>query len=124
MQPQEELIQFLAEELQFSEQMAALLVNRDIMTAEAARSFLYDGMEQLSSPWQLSGVRAAVERIIMAMKAQEQIVIYGDYDVDGICSVVLLVETFARLGYRADYYVPNRFSEGYEIGRASCRERV
>ncbi len=57
------------------------------------------------------GMKQALERIDKAMAAGEKIVVYGDYDADGVCSIVNLMECFERMGYLVDYYVPNRFSE-------------
>ncbi|MDO4540074.1 MAG: single-stranded-DNA-specific exonuclease RecJ [Syntrophomonadaceae bacterium] len=122
LEPDEASAQLLSAELNLSLELSRLLINRGITTVNAARSFLYDGLESLSSPWLLSGVHEAVERVADAVKRREKIVIYGDYDVDGICSIVLMVECFARLGARADYYVPNRFGEGYGLNAEAVRK--
>lgn len=121
-EPDTALYRGLMKELDISEPLARLLVNREITSAEEARAFFDDGLEQLTSPWLLSGIEKAVQRIEEAVKRGERIIIYGDYDVDGVCSVALMMECFARLGVRADYYVPNRFSEGYGLNAAAVRK--
>ncbi|MEQ8201782.1 MAG: single-stranded-DNA-specific exonuclease RecJ, partial [Syntrophomonadaceae bacterium] len=67
------------------------------------------------------GMAAAVARIESAVRRQEKVVIYGDYDVDGICSIVILVECLQQLGCAVDYYVPNRFTEGYGLNSDAVR---
>ncbi|NLO20552.1 MAG: single-stranded-DNA-specific exonuclease RecJ [Syntrophomonadaceae bacterium] len=111
----EDKAQQLQQELNISPLVARLLVQRGIDTTIRARSFLYGKLKDLSSPYCLGGMQAAVARIKQAIEGEEKIVIYGDYDVDGICSIVLLKDCFDRLGYPVDYYVPGRFSEGYGL---------
>jgi single-stranded-DNA-specific exonuclease len=111
----EDKAQQLQEELNISPLVARLLVQRGIDTTERAHNFLYGELKDLSSPYSLGGMQAAVARINQAIEHEEKIVIYGDYDVDGICSIVLLKDCFDQLGYPVDYYVPGRFSEGYGL---------
>ncbi len=105
----------LQNELNISPIVARLLVQRGIDTYPRAQGFLFGEVADLSDPFLLGGIQAAVERINQAIKEREKIIIYGDYDVDGICSVVLLKSCFDRLGYPVDYYVPGRFTEGYGL---------
>lgn len=111
----------LSRQLDISSVLAALLYQRGIGSVEEARLFLFGGLKDLSDPFCLTGMTAAVERIRLALRNQEKIVIYGDYDVDGICSVVLLKECLTLLHGQVDYYVPNRFSEGYGINEQAIR---
>jgi single-stranded-DNA-specific exonuclease len=107
----------ISRQLQISTLTARLLVQRGIRGAEEARSFLYAGIEKLTEPGLMRGMAAAVVRITKAIASQEKVIIYGDYDVDGICSIVILRECLELLGGRVDYYVPNRFHEGYGLNK-------
>ncbi len=72
-------------------------------------------------PYMLRGMGKAVERILIAVKKKEKIHIYGDYDVDGISSVSILLICFLKLGIRADYYIPQRIEEGYGINNEALK---
>jgi single-stranded-DNA-specific exonuclease len=84
---------------------------------DEARDFLNAGLDCLTDPMLIRGMAAAVDRIRRAIENQEKVVIYGDYDVDGVCSIVLLKECLNRLGCKVDYYVPDRFGEGYGLNK-------
>ncbi len=105
----------LQQELDISPVVAKLMVQRGIDTSLLARDFLYGQLQDLSDPFSLGGMQPAIARILQAMQKGERIVIYGDYDVDGICSIVLLKDCFEQLAYPVDYYVPGRFNEGYGL---------
>ncbi len=105
----------LQKELNISAITAGLLHNRGINSKIKAEKFLYGTLQELTDPLFMPGMQQAVERIIVAIRMQQKIIIYGDYDVDGICSIVILKECIEMLGGRADYYVPDRFEEGYGI---------
>lgn len=109
------IAQQLQEQLRISSLTAGLLVQRGIDTVDTAQRFLHGTLDELSSPFGLGGMEQAVRRIEKAMQQQEKVVVYGDYDADGICSVVLLKSCFDILGYPVDYYVPGRFEEGYGL---------
>jgi single-stranded-DNA-specific exonuclease len=105
----------LKEELNISAITAGLLHNRGINSKAKAEKFLYGTLQDLTDPLFIPGMQQAVERISLAIRGQQKIIIYGDYDVDGICSIVILKECIEMLGGKADYYVPDRFEEGYGI---------
>ncbi|MCD6454870.1 MAG: single-stranded-DNA-specific exonuclease RecJ [Candidatus Aminicenantes bacterium] len=90
-----------------------LLFNRGINTEAEARLFLYGDFEDLSSPFLFQDMEKAVDRIATAIKEGEKILIFGDYDVDGITSTALLVRGLESLGGRVSYIIPNRISHGY-----------
>ncbi|MDD3365001.1 MAG: DHH family phosphoesterase, partial [Syntrophomonas sp.] len=94
-----------------------LLVQRGMLGADEARNFLDAGLDHLTDPMAMRGMEGAVDRIRRAIASQEKVVIYGDYDVDGVCSIVLLKDCLNNLGCQADYYVPDRFSEGYGLNK-------
>ncbi|MCX5780514.1 MAG: single-stranded-DNA-specific exonuclease RecJ, partial [Firmicutes bacterium] len=109
----------ISQQLQISCLTAGLMVQRGIKGVEEARSFLYADPASLTEPGLMQDMAAAVERIISAIAAQEKVIIYGDYDVDGICSIVILRECVELLGGKVDYYVPNRFHEGYGLNKVA-----
>jgi single-stranded-DNA-specific exonuclease len=101
-------------DLPLSSLLAQVLFNRGITTTEEARKFL-DGDTLESTPFKLKGMNEAVSRIRRAIRVKEPIVIYGDFDVDGITATAVLTETLESLGARVRPYIPNRFSEGYGL---------
>lgn len=92
-----------------------ILLNRGINTLEEAKSFLNPSLKNLHNPFLLKDMDKAVNRIQKAIENKENIWIYGDYDVDGITSVSLLLHYFKSIGFEAKYYIPDRFEEGYGI---------
>lgn len=95
--------------------IAQILLRRGIATTEAATRFLSPSLSELPDPALLLGMEGAVERIIRAIDSGEQITAYGDYDVDGVTSTVLLVSFLRACGAKVDYYVPHRLGEGYGL---------
>lgn len=99
--------------LDISWPLAALLTQRGVDSKEKAQKFLFGGPKDLVSPYKMKGIDKATARIRQAVENSERIVVYGDYDVDGICSTVIMLKCLEMLGCKADYYIPDRFSEGY-----------
>lgn len=95
--------------------IAAVLFNRGITSGETARLFLQKPLDGIHNPYDLPDMDKAVERIKQAIENNEKIVIYGDYDVDGITSTVLLYSFLKKEGADVDYYIPDRIVEGYGI---------
>ncbi len=118
----------LARELGLPEAVARLLVARGLSTAGAARSFLNPSLSQLHDPLLMLGMSAAVTRLKAALAANEPILIYGDYDVDGTVATVLLKTAVERaaisLGVTADvrYHIPHRIREGYGMQETRIEE--
>lgn len=92
-----------------------LLFNRGYATDAEARAFLKAEPAHDTSPWQLKDMDVAAQRIVKAVQQREKIVIYGDYDVDGVTSSVLLVQTLRALQADVRAYIPDRFTEGYGL---------
>ncbi|MCF6278546.1 MAG: single-stranded-DNA-specific exonuclease RecJ, partial [Anaerolineales bacterium] len=92
-----------------------LLFNRGYANYTEARAFMEAKPEFDTSPWGLKGMRTAITRITRALAQNEKIVIYGDYDVDGVTSTALLVQTLQALKGNVRPYIPNRFDEGYGL---------
>ncbi|MCL6634306.1 MAG: single-stranded-DNA-specific exonuclease RecJ [Peptococcaceae bacterium] len=104
-----------ARKLGISPVTAQLLINRGIYTVEQGRAFLGSELARLYPPQLLKDMEKAVARILRAAENGEKILVYGDYDVDGITATVLLVRVLRRLGAKVHYYIPNRLEEGYGL---------
>lgn len=96
--------------------LAALLVSRGITTTEAAQAFLGANLkDHLRDPFLLPGCQDVASRLLSAVKEKKKIVVYGDYDVDGITGTAILYQTLKDHGAEVDYYIPSRFDEGYGL---------
>src|ERR1700752_1595036 len=95
--------------------LAPLLVRRGITGLESANAFLSPSLSHLHAPEQMMGLRAAVDRIDAAIERKETILIYGDYDVDGPMAVIILKTAIELCGGSADFHVPHRIREGYDM---------
>ena len=95
--------------------MATVLANRGITEAEDANRFLNPSLKHLTPPFSIKDMEKAVVRIITAIENNEKILVFGDYDVDGITSTVLLYEFLKSLGALVSYYIPHRAKEGYSL---------
>jgi single-stranded-DNA-specific exonuclease len=95
--------------------LAPLLVRRAITNAESAATFLLPSLSDLHAPERMTGLRAAVDRIDAAIERKEPILIYGDYDVDGTMAVIILKTAIELCGGAADFHVPHRIREGYDM---------
>jgi single-stranded-DNA-specific exonuclease len=101
--------------------VADLMVQRGIENTSDAEAFLRADLMDLEDPNLLKDMEKAVERIIRGMEEGEKIVVYGDYDVDGITSICVLVDVLASLGANIDYYIPDRVDEGYGMNPEAVR---
>lgn len=109
------IIEGLAHALDIDKSLANLLAQRGIVNVEGAKAFFRPKLEHLHDPFLMKDMDKAVERIRKAISNDESILIYGDYDVDGTTAVAL-VYTFIKQFYpKVDYYIPNRYSEGYGV---------
>lgn len=107
----------LARDLGLSELAAQLLIARAIDTVDAARSFLAPSLAQLSEPFLLPGMAVAAERLLSGARSGERIVVYGDFDVDGMTATALLTEVLASLGADVTPFIPHRFDDGYGLSK-------
>jgi single-stranded-DNA-specific exonuclease len=105
----------LASALNLPRPIAQVLVNRKITDEASARAFFYGSLDDLHDPFRMTGMAAAVDRIFRAVAAAETILIFGDYDVDGVLSVVMLRKALETLGARVEHFIPERLKEGYGI---------
>ncbi|WP_455541372.1 single-stranded-DNA-specific exonuclease RecJ [Prevotella fusca] len=107
----------LGDKLGISPILASLLIRRNITTESAAKRFFRPQLADLINPFLMKDMDAAVDRLNDAMGHKERILVYGDYDVDG-CTAVALVYKFLRQFYsNIDYYIPDRYDEGYGVSK-------
>lgn len=110
----------LAKQLGVSPLLGQLLVNRGITDPEKASAFLAPKIDQLPDPFLFKDMGQAVDRLEKAIKDQEQVLVYGDYDVDGVTSVALFIRVLGRLlPGKVLYYIPKRLEEGYGLHLSS-----
>jgi len=115
--PQPLLAEKLVADLKISAVLAQCLLNRGHSEPAAIEPFLQPRLKQLADPFLLPNMRTAVERLMRARVENELVVIFGDYDVDGVTSTVLLRETLSALGWTVEHYLPHRMDEGYGLSR-------
>jgi len=115
--PQPLLAGQLATRLRLSPLLTQCLVNRGFSEPETIQNFLEPRLKNLADPFLLPNMATAVERLFLAREKGERIVIFGDYDVDGVTSTALLWEVFQKLGWQVEFYLPNRMEEGYGLSR-------
>ena len=108
-------IEKLANEADISRLLARIFINRGITDAGYIKGFLYPSLNELSDPFLLKDMDLAAERICSAISKGEHIVIYGDYDVDGITSTSVLYDFLLSQGAKVDYYIPDRMDDGYGL---------
>ncbi|MDZ7317576.1 MAG: single-stranded-DNA-specific exonuclease RecJ [candidate division KSB1 bacterium] len=119
-----ETIENFAKLLNVPKIISQILLNRGIDSFDKARLFFRGKLEHLYDPFLLPDMEQAVDRIIRAIRQQEKILIYGDYDVDGITAVSLLYLLLRKLGANVVFYIPNRIKDGYGITIAGIKEAL
>ena len=110
-----EVVSRLSSELGVDPVLAELLVQRDVRTFEEARSFFRPNLDNLYDPFLMTDMDKAVERVHGAVITGEKILVYGDYDVDGTTAVSLVYSFLRRLTRKVDFYIPERYDEGYGV---------
>ena len=113
--PDSLVVSKLAEELGVETPVATILAQRGIMTFEAAKKFFRPSLEELHDPYLMKDMDVAVNRIQQAIASEENIMVYGDYDVDGTTSVALMSSYLKTLTTNIATYIPDRYTEGYGI---------
>lgn len=117
-QPNLPLQKKLAAELGISPVLAQVLINRGIKSSQEAQKFLEPELADLLSPFQMQDMQRAVARVMQAAQLSQKVLIFGDYDVDGLTSVALLKACLERLGITVLHYIPHRINEGYGLNLA------
>lgn len=117
---------FLSKELGISPLLAQCLLNRGFSEPDPIRHFLDPKLRSLADPFLIPNLGKAVDRLLQARANGEELVIFGDYDVDGVTSTTLLHQLLTRLGWKVHCYLPHRLDEGYgltQTGVENCLER-
>lgn len=109
------VVRQLAGTLGVSEALANLMVQRNITTSDEARAFFVPDLGYLHDPFLMKDMNIAVERVATAIKKNEKILVYGDYDVDGTTAVALMYSFLKEQYSNVDYYIPDRYKEGYGV---------
>jgi single-stranded-DNA-specific exonuclease len=117
--PQPLLAEQLTSELKISRLLAQCLLNRGLSEPALIENFLRPRLKQLADPFLLPNMEAAVTRLFLARDRAEPLVIFGDYDVDGVTSTALLIEVLQTLGWTVHHYLPHRMDEGYGLSQES-----
>jgi single-stranded-DNA-specific exonuclease len=115
--PQPLLAGQLAAQLNLPPLLIQCLLNRGFSELPVIETFLHPRLKNLADPFLLPDMAVAVDRLLRAREQNEPLVIFGDYDVDGVTSTALLLEVLHALGWKADFYLPNRMDEGYGLSR-------
>ncbi len=114
-EPDKNAVEALSAGINLNKTLTGILVQRGIQTFEAAKQFFRPQYEDLHDPFLMKGMKEAVERIDTAIANNEKVLVYGDYDVDGTTSVATVFGFFSSHTPSMDYYIPDRYTEGYGI---------
>ena len=109
--------QLLIRELGIHPLLSQILISRNIITVEEARTFLHPSLGDLHNPFLMKDMKEGVHRLIKAIHQNQKIIVYGDYDADGITSVVLLIKFLHNIRQNVDFYIPGRVEEGYGLNK-------
>lgn len=120
----EEKVEKISSKFNISNLLAKILVNRDIVDDEQIEVFLNPTRNNFYNPFLMPDMEIAVNRIIKAIENKEKVIIYGDYDVDGITSTTVLKKFLAERGLDVGYYIPNRLEEGYGLNKEAIEEII
>ncbi len=124
LQPDPVAVQRLTSALAIDPLVAAVLVNRQITSIEAAKTFLAPSLGHIKPPGAIKDIERAAQRLIQALTANEKILIFGDYDVDGVTATALLLDFLQTVGGRVSHYIPHRRKEGYGLQTRHIRQRI
>nr|WKN39886.1 single-stranded-DNA-specific exonuclease RecJ [Tunicatimonas sp. TK19036] len=119
--PNESLVEQLVTDIRVTPTLATVLAQRSVSSFDQAKHFFRPDIHQLHDPFLMKDMDHAVHRLILAMRRGEKILIYGDYDVDGTCSVALVYHFLREIYDDIDYYIPDRYQEGYGISEQGIR---
>lgn len=111
----QQAVETLSKEINVNYTLANMLVNRGVSDFQEAKDFFRPHLDKLHDPFLMKDMDKAVDRLIVAMEREEKILIYGDYDVDGTTSVALFYGFLKSFYEKVDFYIPDRYKEGYGI---------
>src|SRR5690606_18530624 len=113
----QEAVETLSKEINVNYTLANMLVNRGVSDFQKAKDFFRPHLDKLHNPFLMKDMDKAVDRLIAAILREEKILIYGDYDVDGTTSVALFYGFIKSFYEKVDFYIPDRYKEGYGISK-------
>jgi len=116
-----EYIQYVSRTASVSSVLAQILINRGFKSSDEISSFLNPDISQLSDPFDMQGMKTAVDRIIAASKRGERVFVHGDYDADGLSSTAIMLKALKMLGIDCCYFIPNRMEHGYGFNPPSVK---
>jgi single-stranded-DNA-specific exonuclease len=122
--PAPPVVERLARKLRIGSVAATLLANRGLTDPEDAKTFIDPSLSSLTPPWHLADMDQAVSRIHRALQRREMIMVFGDYDVDGVTASVLVADFLIAAGGRVMRYIPHRIEEGYGLKVVHIREHA
>lgn len=114
----------IANKFNINETLSTILVNRNIVNDDEIKIFLNPTRNDFYNPYTLPDIETAVNRIIKSIENKEKVIIYGDYDVDGITSISVLKKFLDERGLEVGYFIPNRLHEGYGLNKEKIKEIV
>ena len=120
--PDEEKVKEIENKYQINNLLAKILVNRGITSEKDIKQFLTPTRKDFYDPYLLQDMEIAVNKIIEIIESKGRILIYGDYDVDGITSIAVLKKFLDERGLNVDYHIPNRLNEGYGLKKETLEE--
>ncbi|MHB1418157.1 MAG: single-stranded-DNA-specific exonuclease RecJ [Bacillota bacterium] len=120
--PRADLLKIFVSKLGLSPLVAQVLINRGISSVEEAHSFLLGKQGALTDPLIIPGMHDCCSRLALARQNKERVLVFGDYDADGVTATALLYEYLCTLGFDAGYYIPNRLDEGYGINNQALEK--
>ncbi|MCX5827625.1 MAG: single-stranded-DNA-specific exonuclease RecJ [Deltaproteobacteria bacterium] len=116
---QEDITEQLSNEFGILPLMSKILMSRNIVNLSDARKYLFPSLNDLHNPFLMNDMDKAVHRVIQAIQRKEKIVVFGDYDADGITSIAVMLKFFRVLLPETDFYIPDRIGEGYGLNRGA-----
>ena len=119
--PERKIVELLSSELKISEFLSAFLVNRNISNLDDADIFLKPTLDKLPNPFLLKDMEKSTSRIIQSIESGEKIIIYGDFDCDGVTSTTILFSFLKAVDANVEFYIPERIEEGYGINLNSIK---
>ena len=122
--PNDEVIKLLQNQIGVSRHVSILLAQRGINNYDSAKSFFRPQLNHLHNPFLMKDMKLATERINEAIKKHEKILIYGDYDVDGVASTALMTNFLRQKSINVFPYIPDREKEGYGISVTGIKQAV
>lgn len=121
-EPNKEKVEEISNKFNISNLLAKILVNRNVVEDEQIKIFLNPTRNDFYDPFLMPDMEIAVKRILKAIENHEKVIIYGDYDVDGITSTTVLKKFLSERGLDTGYYIPNRLEEGYGLNKNAIEE--